>query len=239
MAPEITHHPLARADGSADFSDNLYTVLAAVNGPIEVQRRDELPEEAAIEVNIRPVSGVGSPRERWLESIVHATLRSIILVHLHPRTLVQVTLQISKEPAVKMTQSTKDVAVLPTLLNAAFFALVDSGVPLGATMNATLGAVVEGSGLEMGPTEKNLAVAKSVHAMAYNHMGELLLSESTGDLDVLMWEQIESVAQEACLATISRDTEDETMEGGAEASPWVRQTLQAKAEKDNAWKEAT
>jgi exosome complex component RRP46 len=52
--------PLHRADGSATFTANDYTVLGAVNGPIEVQRRDELPEEAAIEVIVRPASGVGS-----------------------------------------------------------------------------------------------------------------------------------------------------------------------------------
>jgi exosome complex component RRP46 len=52
--------PLHRADGSATFSSNGYTVLGAVNGPIEVQRRDELPEEAVVEVIVRPASGVGS-----------------------------------------------------------------------------------------------------------------------------------------------------------------------------------
>ena len=51
--------PLPRADGSAEFSHNGYTVLGAVNGPIEVQRRDELPEEAAIDVIVRPAAGVG------------------------------------------------------------------------------------------------------------------------------------------------------------------------------------
>lgn len=51
--------PLHRADGSATYSANGYTVLASVNGPIEVQRRDEVAEEAAVEVHIRPASGVG------------------------------------------------------------------------------------------------------------------------------------------------------------------------------------
>jgi exosome complex component RRP46 len=51
--------PLHRADGSATYSANGYTVLGSVNGPIEVQRRDELAEEAAIEIHIRPASGVG------------------------------------------------------------------------------------------------------------------------------------------------------------------------------------
>ena len=52
--------PLHRADGSATATANGYTVVGAVNGPLEVQRRDELPEEAAIEVNIRPAIGVAS-----------------------------------------------------------------------------------------------------------------------------------------------------------------------------------
>lgn len=50
---------LHRADGSATYSQNGYTIIGAVNGPVEVQRRDELPEEAAIEVNVRPAVGVG------------------------------------------------------------------------------------------------------------------------------------------------------------------------------------
>ena len=56
---DVTLSPLHRADGSATFTSNGYSVIAAVNGPIEVQRRDELPEEAAIDVAIRPAAGVG------------------------------------------------------------------------------------------------------------------------------------------------------------------------------------
>lgn len=50
---------LHRADGSAKYSQIGYTVIAAINGPIEVQRRDELPEEATLDVAIRPAAGVG------------------------------------------------------------------------------------------------------------------------------------------------------------------------------------
>ena len=56
---QTTLGSLRRADGSATYSQGGYTVIAAVNGPIEVQRRDEIPDEAAIEVNIRPAVGVG------------------------------------------------------------------------------------------------------------------------------------------------------------------------------------
>ena len=50
---------LHRADGSSTYSRNGYTAVAAVNGPIEVQRRDELAGEAVVDVAIRPASGVG------------------------------------------------------------------------------------------------------------------------------------------------------------------------------------
>ena len=49
---------LERVDGSATYSHNGYTIVAAVNGPIEVQRRDELPEEAVVDVVVRPAAGV-------------------------------------------------------------------------------------------------------------------------------------------------------------------------------------
>jgi exosome complex component RRP46 len=57
--PAATLSLLHRADGSATFSQNGFTVIGAVNGPIEVTRRDELPEEAAVDVIVRPASGVG------------------------------------------------------------------------------------------------------------------------------------------------------------------------------------
>ena len=50
--------PLSRADGSAQYSYNGYSILSAVNGPMEAQRREELPEEAVVDVTIRPATGV-------------------------------------------------------------------------------------------------------------------------------------------------------------------------------------
>lgn len=60
VAPEVTLTLLNRADGSATYTHNGYAIIGAVNGPIEVQRRDEQPEEATLEVNVRPSAGVGS-----------------------------------------------------------------------------------------------------------------------------------------------------------------------------------
>ena len=56
---EIALSPLHRADGSSKYSKAGYSIVAAVNGPIEVQRRDEMPEEATVDVAVRPAAGVG------------------------------------------------------------------------------------------------------------------------------------------------------------------------------------
>lgn len=132
---------LHRTDGSATFSQNGYTVIGAVNGPLEIQRRDELPEEAAIDVVVRPAAGVGGmelsseylffiaviltllvsgTRERHLEAILQSTLRQIILIHNFPRTLIQITLQITSTPendtaGSKLTQASS-VLTLVTVL---------------------------------------------------------------------------------------------------------------------------
>lgn len=59
MFTEASLLPLQRADGSATYSAHGFSVLAAVNGPVEVQRRDELSEEATVDVVVRPAAGVG------------------------------------------------------------------------------------------------------------------------------------------------------------------------------------
>ncbi|KAK4546883.1 hypothetical protein LTR36_001615 [Oleoguttula mirabilis] len=240
MGPDISHHPLAGADGSATISSNLYSVLAAVNGPIEVQRRDELPEEAAIEVNIRPASGVGGPRERWLESVVTAVLRSVLLVHMHPRTLIQVTLQLTTGPTLKLKNATRDISVLPSLVNAAFLALVDGGLPLQSTVTAVLLAVSGEEVISIDPAEKELAGCKSVHALAYTQHGDLLLNESAGNFNLEVWEEVADRAEKACVAAVALASEDDEMANGtAEAAPWLRRELEEKARDAVAWRDHT
>lgn len=59
-APQATLTHLHRADGSATYAHAGYKAIGAVSGPVEVSRREEIPEEASVEVNIRPAIGVGS-----------------------------------------------------------------------------------------------------------------------------------------------------------------------------------
>lgn len=64
--PSVSFSPLYGTDGSATFSQNGYTVIGSVNGPIEITRRDELSEEAVIDVVVRPAVGVSG--KIYLES---------------------------------------------------------------------------------------------------------------------------------------------------------------------------
>lgn len=240
MGPQVIQHPLARADGSTVFSDDLYTVIAGVNGPVDVQRRDELPDQAAIEVNLRPTAGVGGPRERWLETVIQSVLKSILLVHMHPRTLIQVTLQITKEPATKFRRTTTDISILPTLLNAAFVALVDGGLPLATTMAAVLAVVGIDGQTTLSPNEGAIKKSSSIHALAFNKNGQQLLAQSAGHFDFDTWGRVVEAAQETAAAAIAPTGEDAPMTNGvAQGEPWLRQTLQDQAEAASAWRAKT
>lgn len=71
---------LHKADGSATYSCNGFSVIGGVNGPVEVQRRDELPQEALIDVVVRPVAGVGGI-ESVLKFRLSTRLADLILKH--------------------------------------------------------------------------------------------------------------------------------------------------------------
>ncbi|KAK4634674.1 Exosome complex component RRP46 [Fulvia fulva] len=239
MGRELIQHPLERADGSTIFSDGLYTAIAAVNGPVEVQRRDELPEEAAVEVNLRPLSGVGGPRERWLESVLQPLFKSILLVHMHPRTLIQITLQITKEPSIKLRRSDADISIIPTLINATFAALVDGALPLTTTLSAVLVTVDKAGQIKTAPEGKDIAQCASIHAMTFNTKSEQLLEQSSGSFELDTWDAVGSSAKRACVAAVAACSEDLTMNGDGQTEPWLRQVLHDRARNANAWRDSS
>ncbi|KAK7718248.1 exosome non-catalytic core subunit rrp46 [Botryosphaeria dothidea] len=234
---------LSRADGSATFSYNGYSVLGAVNGPLEVQRRDELPEEAAIEVNVRPASGVGSPKERHLETLIHNTLRHVILVRNHPRTLIQVTLQVLSVPegdSADDRSRSSILIILPSLLQASVLALVSASIPLSTTLSSTLLAVSSvNSTILTTPSVKDLASASSVHVFAFTPKGELLVAESEGKFGLDTWDKLHDTAAQICCAAKAEDGNmDVDGAEGTNLHEVLKDAVKQKIEKDQAWKEA-
>ncbi|GAA5873803.1 hypothetical protein JCM3774_000687 [Rhodotorula dairenensis] len=105
---------LSRADGSAQFSFGDVAVLGAVTGPAEVRIRDELVDRATLEINVRPLRGQGGPGTRAIEATLASLLTPLILLHLYPRALLQLTLQTISAPS---TAFSKPTSTDPSLLS--------------------------------------------------------------------------------------------------------------------------
>ncbi|ELR17429.1 3' exoribonuclease family, domain 1 domain containing protein [Acanthamoeba castellanii str. Neff] len=104
---------LNKPDGSAKYTAGKSAVVVAVYGPIEVKHRDEILDRATIKVHWSPSSGTGGPEEREKEMIVANVVQNAIIATLHPRTLIEIVVQ-----------------MLAAAINATCLALVDAGIPL-------------------------------------------------------------------------------------------------------------
>ncbi|KAI9680313.1 MAG: hypothetical protein M1829_001199 [Trizodia sp. TS-e1964] len=233
---------LHHTDGSATYSHNGYTVVCAVNGPIEVPRRDEHPEEATIDVIIQPAIGIGGPRERLLESILLATLRHMIIKQNHPRSLIQVSLQVCSmpdmsSPDVANPQFSSNVLVLPALIQAAMLGLLSAAIPLSTTATATIVAADKSGNLVQDPSPDAIRKAVSVHVMAFNSEEKLILSESKGAFGYGEW----STAFELCKRTCCETSKDVDMDTGEvqtySLQAYLRHELQKQIGRDMQWKE--
>jgi exosome complex component RRP46 len=274
---------LHRADGSATFSQNGYTVIGAVNGPIEVQRRDELPEEAAVDVILRPAAGVGGSypnpqvlvlvlthlvlgtRERHLELILQSTLRQIILIHNFPRTLIQITLQITSTPendiaCSKLVHASsvgnpqfggnkltdlQNLPILPALLQTAVLTLLSASMPLAMTLASVLLAISsDGSSRKIirNPTIQEFQAASSVHVVAFTSHGQLLVAESEGSFTLEDWDEVYEVAKGLCCDDIETSDENIMQGDGLEGNSgdmmmFVKSALEEKVSADLHWKD--
>ncbi|RYP70307.1 hypothetical protein DL769_005013 [Monosporascus sp. CRB-8-3] len=238
--PEALLSHLPKADGSATFSYAGYTIIGAVNGPIEVQRRDELPEEAAVDVIIRPAAGVGGTRERHLESLMQSTLRQIILVENFPRTLIQIILQVAVAPEneyvnAKVAQAGSNLPILPALIQTAVFSLLSATLPLAATITSTCLAITTEDGAQriiVEPSAREIEKSQSFHVFAFTSHNELILAESEGNFSMEEWEGLYNTAHRQCCPPDTTDDNDIHMdEGGprgADLKRFTRSTMEAK-----------
>ncbi|KAL8637286.1 MAG: hypothetical protein Q9228_005428 [Teloschistes exilis] len=247
MTQTITLSPLDRADGSASYTSNGYSITVAVNGPIEVQKRDEIPEEAAIDVVIRPATGVGGVRERHLESIVEKTLRQVIIVSAHPRTLIQVVLQVvtttpKSNASGNLDQSASNLPLLPALLQSSILALLSTSLPLYMTLTSTLVAVSDSGELVADPSAVVTEAATSRHVLGFSSHGGLVVAESEGAFSIETWEQVYDRAEGICRGSSMVDvdrTGDTNMQssGQGDLEDALKETIKIKTAKDQRWKD--
>ncbi|KAJ3218872.1 Exosome component 5 [Dinochytrium kinnereticum] len=136
------------------------SALAAVYGPKEVKLRDELIDRAFVEVNLKPLVGFSGTTERHYERVIKELTSSIVLSSMHPRTAIEITVQIMSD----------DGGMLSTSINAAILALLDAGVPLKA-MAASVTCMTKQDGtLILDPTLEELKDAASTHVFAFDNI---------------------------------------------------------------------
>ncbi|PFH56243.1 hypothetical protein XA68_16846 [Ophiocordyceps unilateralis] len=242
--PSAVLSPLPKADGSATFSSAGFTVMAAVNGPVEAPRRDENAFEALVEVMVRPAAGPGGPAERLLETMLQSALRQLIPVRNFPRTMIQLTLQILEVPQspYKMTRLLHpqvNLALVPALLHASILALLSAAVPLKAIAAAVSLAVGADHGIIVDPGPADVDRAHSVHVLAFTSDDELLLAESAGSFSVAEWRSILETGQSVC-CQCQEAGPDATMSAGVPESQGIRtlirSVMEARSDEDLHWK---
>ncbi|KIM21530.1 hypothetical protein M408DRAFT_80398 [Serendipita vermifera MAFF 305830] len=136
---------LDRVDSSARFGFGDTAALASVSGPIEAARSGvELPEKAALEINLRPLYAVAGVAEKSICSALRASFKSAIVLNAHPRTLIQVVAQSLSPPFSKYKGTSPGGTVFDTnpsitaaLINAGSLALLQAAsIPAVGTVVA-------------------------------------------------------------------------------------------------------
>ena len=165
------------------------------------------------------------------------TLRHIILTHLHPRTLIQITVQILSVPEdVSLTRPSSHLPALPALLQSAVLALLSASIPLSQTLTSTLVSLDYDNKPTVTPSAKQIAAAKSVHVFAFSSFGDVLVAESEGSFGVEDWEQACEEARRLCV----KEGESVIMEedGRVNLSDFVKGAVGGEVQKANAWRNA-
>jgi exosome complex component RRP46 len=193
------------------------------------------------------------PKERHLESLIHSTLRDIVLTHMHPRTLIQLTLQIVNTPEqenllpasfVRLRHAfsilhalliqPQALSPLPALLNAAILAFLSASIPLTSTFTSVLLATQPSGAISVNPAPKLILSASSTHVFAFSSTGNLILDLSEGEFDLDTWEKAHDRAkEECCKEQLDGNAMDE---GKPSLQGFVERVVEARVDKERAWK---
>ncbi|RAK95755.1 putative exosome complex subunit Rrp46 [Aspergillus ibericus CBS 121593] len=244
VGPAATLTPLARADGSASYQcpSTGSNILGSVNAPVELPgRRDALkPEEATVEVFVKPGTAPAGVGERYVEGIIKGVLGRLILGRErgYPRRGVVVTLATVGGDSVGRGDSY--LTLLPALLHTALLALLSASVPLSMTFSATVLAVSDSGEIIREPSTEQAAAAKSLHVLAFSSKGHLLLNESQGAFDFETWEKVHQRALAICHGTSAIGSDgDVAMVEDVDGQPLegtIRETIEDQVHRDYAWK---
>ncbi|GAA93934.1 uncharacterized protein L969DRAFT_92161 [Mixia osmundae IAM 14324] len=155
---------LSKSDGSASFSFGQVSVLAAVRGPQEVSLKRELADRAALEITVLPVRGLPGPAAKAVASMITPVLVSLLLLHAHPRSLLQLTLQTTSLPSSRFSKAFRtyrpdEVLEYEHADDEKGGPLLDSAVEKAAAFNASMLSLLHASSVGMRGTAFAVALA--------------------------------------------------------------------------------
>ncbi|KAJ5721469.1 Exoribonuclease phosphorolytic domain 2 [Penicillium malachiteum] len=231
-----------RADGSASYKCPItgYRVLAAVNAPVELPARKGAlkPQEATVEVSIRPGKLSPSVVEKSAESILRRMLSSVILRRQagYPRRGVVITLAVVEGEPVGRTGTY--LPLMPALLHSSLLALLSAAVPLSCTFLTLFFAVTRSGEIVRDPSPATTKDAESLHVISFSSTGRTLMDLVEGPCDLEIWatirQQAKDIYQGAAVpgpdGDISMDEESSNAPGGI-----IRETVEDRLRRDYRW----
>nr|XP_045613459.1 exosome complex component RRP46-like isoform X2 [Procambarus clarkii] len=165
---------LCRSDGSALYSIGNTVALASVNGPGEVKMFHRHYNRSHLEVCYSPATGQCMIAERALESVILHTVEQVILLHLHPRTATNVTIQ----------EMQSDGLTLSASINATCMALLDAGVQMKSTFAAVTCCLTSAGTIIIEPTEAEIKESVAVATFVFDgHALNVLSAHQEGCLN--------------------------------------------------------
>lgn len=71
--------------------------MASVYGPMDILHKNEIIDRATIDVLVKPPVGLPGDREKEWASFVKKSVEEVVMSTLHPRTAINITVQILSE----------------------------------------------------------------------------------------------------------------------------------------------
>lgn len=161
-AIKIEPGTLGNHDGSALFSFGDVVALATVTGPGEVRIRDELTDRSTLDINYTPLQGIPGISALAFSTALVDVFSYVLLLHLHPRSLLQINLQTyscpptytpqpllrhgqklrSLQVSVPHPDATLPVALQSAHINAITCACLDAGVHMQSLVASSSAVIV-------------------------------------------------------------------------------------------------
>ncbi|KAJ5336402.1 Exoribonuclease [Penicillium brevicompactum] len=240
--PTVSLSHFSRADGSAVYKCPAtgYNILSAVNGPVELPARREAlkPEEATVDVFVKPGTTTGGVGERAVEYHLRSVLGKIVLGREKGFARRGVVLTLNIVGGENVQRGDSYLTLLPALLHAGLLAMLSASIPLSMTFSAVLLGVTESGDIIESPSPAAAKAAVSLHVLAISSKNHLLLNESRGRFDLDTWELVRARAQSICQGAANTDGDVAMGEGNNTASvnAFIRETAEDQIYSDYAHK---